>query len=55
MAISTAYALCGYTVAMLQNIMWLDAVILLPLMVRGIEELFLEKKALYIILLWLWL
>ena len=36
---STAYALSGYVAGYFFNIMWLDGLILLPLMVLGIEQL----------------
>lgn len=41
---STAYALCAYVVGYSFNIMWLDGIILLPLMVWGIEKLVEEGK-----------
>lgn len=40
---STAYALSGYVAGYFFNIMWLDGIILLPLMVLGIESL-VEKR-----------
>lgn len=42
---STAYALSGYIVAYQFNIFWMDALILLPLVVWGIERLVEEKKS----------
>ncbi|MFD1411999.1 YfhO family protein [Lapidilactobacillus gannanensis] len=39
LALSLAYALCGYTTAYQLNIMWLDGVILLPLIMLGLEYL----------------
>lgn len=44
---STAYALCAYVIAYQFNLMWMDALILLPLMVWGIE--FLVDKQKYIL------
>lgn len=42
---STSYALMAYNVAYQQNIIWLDGVILLPLLIWGIDNI-LEGKAL---------
>ena len=39
-ALSITYALNGFVVANMLNIMWLDAVVFLPLVVLGIENLF---------------
>lgn len=36
---STAYALCSYSVAYGSNLMWLDALIILPILLWGIERL----------------
>ncbi|MEG1863464.1 MAG: YfhO family protein, partial [Oscillospiraceae bacterium] len=36
---STAYALMAYNIAYAQNIMWLDAVIILPIVAYGIEKI----------------
>lgn len=47
---STAYALMAYNIAYQQNIMWLDGVIFLPLVVRGIERVIEEQKCLLYIL-----
>ena len=48
-AFATMYALCSYSVVNLMNPMWLDAVILLPLVILGVERLIRYKKvALYI-------
>ena len=41
---STAYALSGFMAAYFFNIIWLDGVLVLPLMVAGIERLVREKK-----------
>ena len=41
---STAYALSGFMAAYFFNIIWLDGVLVLPLMVAGIERLVKEKK-----------
>jgi len=46
-ALSTAYALSSYMLAYQQNIMWLDAVILLPIVVLGIDYI-LKKGKTYI-------
>lgn len=43
---SLMYALCAFSVIQLINPMWLDAVILLPLLVLGTELLIREKKIL---------
>lgn len=43
-AFSTSYALMGYTVVNQFNLMWLDGVILLPLIVLGLERL-LKKQS----------
>lgn len=50
---STAYALSAYMIAYFYNIMWLEAIMLLPLVAWGIEKLIEEKKfLLYILALW---
>ena len=36
---ASSYALCGYTLAFINQFMWMDAVILLPLVLLGIEQL----------------
>lgn len=41
---STAYALSSYVAAYFFNIMWLDGIILLPLMLLGLEQLVEKKK-----------
>ena len=43
---TTAYALCGYNTAYAWCVMWLDAVLLLPLVALGIERLWQEGKPL---------
>lgn len=48
---SSAYALMSYNIAYAENIMWLDGVILLPLIIFGIEKMIQEKSSLYYILL----
>lgn len=44
MLFSIAYALMGYMLVYQQNLMWLDGVILLPLVVIGIDRVF-EKRS----------
>lgn len=39
LSLSTAYALCGYAVALGHNLMWTDALILLPLLAFGLERM----------------
>ena len=46
---STMYALMGYVVMYYLNIMWLDGVILLPLILVGVEKLIREKKKTFFI------
>lgn len=41
---STAYALMSYNIVYQQNIMWMDNIILLPLMVLGIRKIFQKKS-----------
>lgn len=49
---STLYAFCAYNLAYMSNIMWMDAVMLLPLLVLGIEQLLSKRKyKLYTIIL----
>ena len=43
------YALMGYVVMYYLNIMWLDGVILLPLVLIGVEKLIKEKKKTFFI------
>ncbi|MDD6265456.1 MAG: YfhO family protein [Clostridia bacterium] len=51
---STLYALCGYAVVYGHNIMWIDALIYLPLITLGIEKLISERKyKLFVITLYL--
>ncbi len=53
-ALSAAWALSGYMTAFINQFMWTDVVVLLPLVVLGIEKLKQEKKStLYIISLFL--
>lgn len=48
--LSTIYSLSSYTLVYQQNIMWLDSVILLPIMILGIDKIFARKgKNIYII------
>ena len=44
---SIAYALMAYMLVYQQNIMWLDGVILLPLVIRGIDRIFEGKSILF--------
>lgn len=39
-----AYSLCGFVVVYLLNFMWLDVLVIFPLLVLGIERLWHEKK-----------
>lgn len=41
---ATAYALCGFSAAYAWDIMWLDCMMLAPLVVLGLEQLIKEKK-----------
>lgn len=41
---STCYSLMAYNIAYQQNIMWLDGVLLLPLIILGLEKLIDSKK-----------
>ncbi len=53
-ALSTAWALSGYMIAFINQFMWTDVIMLLPLVVLGIEELVKNKKlTLYIVSLFL--
>ena len=50
LAISTVYALCGYVLAYFWALMWMDAVVLLPLVILGLWKIFTgEKPRLYVI------
>ena len=54
LALSAAYALCGYAVAYFWVLMWMDAVVLLPLVVLGLYKLFAgDKPVLYVVSLFL--
>lgn len=47
---SSSYALCGWFISFFWNIMWCDAVVLLPLIALGLRQLLVEHKyGLYII------
>ena len=49
-AFASAYALCGWFVTDFWNIMWADAVVLLPLIILGLRNMFLKGKwGLYVI------
>lgn len=51
---STSYSLCGFVVAYSLNFMWLDALILLPLLILSLQRLWDKKKwGAYSILLFL--
>ncbi|MBC1442196.1 YfhO family protein, partial [Listeria innocua] len=41
---STAYSFCGFVIAYSMNYMWLDALILLPFVVLGLERLWLQNR-----------
>lgn len=41
---SLAYSLCGFVVVYLLNFMWLDVLVLFPLLVLGLEKLWLKKE-----------
>ena len=47
---STCYALMAYNIAQMSNLMWIDAVILLPLVALGIYEWVNKKKILLFVL-----
>lgn len=47
---STAYSLGAFNLIYLQNIMWIDGVIVLPLIALGIEKIISEKKPLLYII-----
>ncbi len=44
-AFAAAYALSAYTVAFLNQFMWMDVVILFPLLMTALERLFYQRKA----------
>ncbi|KRO14475.1 YfhO family protein [Lactobacillus helveticus] len=44
LATSSAYALSGYVIANHFNLMWLDSVILLPLLINEIDHILMQKK-----------
>ena len=41
---SSSYALCGWFISFFWNIMWCDAVVLLPLIALGLRRLFIDHK-----------
>ena len=43
-AFASAYALCGWFVTDFWNIMWADAVVLLPLIILGLRKMFIKGK-----------
>lgn len=54
LALSTIYALSGYVLAYFWALMWMDAVVLLPLIVLGLWKIFTgEKSRLYVAALFL--
>lgn len=42
--LSLSYAFCGYNISYQMNVMWLDNLILLPLMVLGVEKITSQNK-----------
>ncbi|WP_088839283.1 YfhO family protein [Listeria sp. ILCC792] len=51
---STAYSFCGFTIAYGVNYMWLDALVLLPFVVLGLEKIWLlNRGTMYVIALFL--
>ena len=53
-ALSVAYALSQYMLAFINQLMWTDVIVLLPLVILGMEKLFSENKtALYTVTLFL--
>ncbi len=44
LALSTAWALSGYMTAFINQLMWTDVIVLLPLVITGIEELVKSKR-----------
>lgn len=51
-SMAVAYALCGYICGYYWNVMWLDSIMIFPLIILGMEKLIEEKKpALYILTL----
>lgn len=54
LALSTAYALCGYVLSYFWVVMWMDALVLLPLIILGLWKIFTGGKPhLYIVTLFL--
>ena len=47
LAVAWAYALNGWMIANQLNIMWLDALIILPLIIKGIDQLFAGKSCVF--------
>ena len=41
---ASSYALCGWFIAYFWNIMWCDAVVLLPLVCLGLRKLFIDRR-----------
>ena len=53
-AFASVYALCGWVLSYFWNIMWMDAVMLLPLIVFGMRRMFRDRKPfLYVVSLFL--
>ena len=49
-ALSVAYALCGYTLAFINQFMWMDIVLLTPFVIAGLLRLYHKKKPLLYII-----
>ncbi len=43
-AFSSAYSLSAYTIAFINQFMWMDAVVLLPIVIMGMDRLFRQKS-----------
>ena len=49
-ALSTLYALCAYAIVMQHNTMWIDGLVILPLLALGVERVVKYKKPLLYVL-----
>ncbi len=49
-ALSTLYALCAYSIVMQHNTMWIDGLVILPLLALGVERIIKYKKPLLYVL-----